>query len=480
MFLSFSSVLSLLFNLISAKILSTGLTLNEYGTYSAANLVLTTGTSIILCGLVDALNYYFNNKEKNIDESLKAKIVNTVFFIELTLGLILAAVIVIGQNLIADYFSNPGVKVLLYVVSIIPMFQNFIHFMRVLCVATGKAKRMSVYNLSLTVARIIAVYLAVQVLENILWIYVAILVMDLINILFYNLDLRKANVKINPFKISFKHIKPILAYGLPMGIYAITSSFTRDIDKLIIGRLGGPEELAIYTNCSKVLPIDFFVTSFALVLIPYIYRRVSEGRHEESIDLFSSYMKVGYYSVWTLGTMVLVAPASIISFLYSEEYVAGLGVFVLYIFDNMLRFASVHLILTAAGKSKNVMFYSILSLALNFVLNIAFYYMFGMIGPAIATLIVAFIYMFLILRDTTKTIDAKWTEVFDFKDVAVFAVSIGIIWFITFMLNKYLNSLGLHIYFSMFISMAVFGLSVLGLHFGKISRVLKKINSFKL
>lgn len=480
MFLAFTKVLTMLFGILSAKILSVGLTLEGYGTYAQANLVMTTGTSIILMGLGDALNYYFNNKDGNTDEALKSRIVNTVFFLEISLGSILAIAVVAGQGLIANYFSNSAVKSLLWIVAVLPAFTNIQYFMQVLCVSLGRAKWMSAFNLILTVVRILAVYFSVYVLKNLLWIYATILLMDIIHVALFNWDLRKRNVRINPFKISFKHIKPIIAYGLPMGIYAITSSFTRDLDKLVIGRLGGTEELAIYTNCSKVLPLDFFVTSFALVLIPYIYRRVSEGRREESIELFSSYLKVGYYTVWTLGTMVLVAPSTIISFLYADAYVAGEGVFILYIFDNMIRFASVHLILTAAGKSKNVMIYSIIALVLNLALNIAFYHLWGMIGPAIATLVVALVYMFLILRDTTKTINAKWREVFDFKDLIIFIISLAIAWLAAFILNKTLLIWGVHKYLSMIISMALFGLSILAVHFKRIFGVLKKINSFKL
>ena len=80
-FLTFSKILSMFFNIISAKILSTGLTLGERGTYAAANLVISTGASIILLGLVDSMNYYFNSKDEKINESTKARIVNTVFFI---------------------------------------------------------------------------------------------------------------------------------------------------------------------------------------------------------------------------------------------------------------------------------------------------------------------------------------------------------------------------------------------------------------
>ena len=104
-FLAFTKALTMLFGILTAKILSVGLTLEGYGTYSQANLVMTTGTSIILMGLGDALSYYFNNNDKRIDESLKARIVNTVFFLEIALGATLAVAIVVGQLLSQEEMS---------------------------------------------------------------------------------------------------------------------------------------------------------------------------------------------------------------------------------------------------------------------------------------------------------------------------------------------------------------------------------------
>lgn len=480
LFLSFSKGLTMIFSIITAKILSVGLTLEGYGTYSQANLVMTTGSSIILFGLADALTYYFNKKNNELEETLRCRIVNTVFFIEIIAGFVFAVITIVGRDLIAGYFSNDSVKNLLCVVALLPAFTNILYFMQVLSVSVGRAKKMSIYNLALTIIRLVSVYLAVYIFENIIWVYVSILSFDVLNVALYNHDLKKERVKINPFKISAKHIKSIVKYALPMGIYAVANTLMREIDKFVIGGIGGTKELAIYANCSKLLPLDFFVSSFAVVLIPYIYRSVSEGKRDESVDLFSSYLKIGYYTVWALGIAILVSPTSMISFLYADEYVAGKWVFILYILDNMIRFASIHLILTAAGKLKHVMWCSIVSLIVNLWLNILFYYLWGMIGPAIATVMVSFAYMFFILNETKRTIKAKWTDIFDIKDLIWFSCSLIIVWIAAFFLNKLLIQANLHIYISMIMSMGLFGASILLLHFKRIFKVLKKINTFKL
>ena len=126
------------------------------------------------------------------------------------------------------------------------------------------------------------------------------------------------------------------------------------------------------------------------------------------------------------------------------------------------------------------MLYSLISLVLSLVLNIIFYFLFGLIGPAIATLVVALIYTYLILGKSIKTIHSRWRDVFNAKEMLWLVFSLAFLWTATFFLNKLLVEIGLHIYVSMILCMAIFGLSALGIHFKKISGILKKINSFRL
>lgn len=475
----------MLFGILSTKILSEGLTKLEYGTYASANIVNSLGASILLMGMPDALSFFFNKKEEDIDGVSKAKIVNTIFFVEIVLGAIYFAVVFVARDLIVLYFKNPAIKILLPIVAIIPTFTNLIYLYHMLYVSVGKAKIMSFFNLAITLIKLVFVYLAVYIFKNLIWIYVTLLVLEVIQIFFFNLFLLKRGMWINPFKISPKTIKKILCYGLPLGIYSLTSALTRELDKLVIARLGTTEELAIYTNCSKFLPVDFIVTSFAVVLIPYIVKYVSEEELDKSKDLFSSYMRIGYFSVWILGTMLLITPENLISFIYSDDYVEGKVIFILYVFDSMLRFANLHLVITSANKSNLVMIYSCVALALNLSLNIALYLIFtiwgcGIIGPAIATLITAIIYTYLIMRKSIKIMKCRWLDVFDIKEIFWLILSLICIWFFCSSINNVFLYIGLNRYVSMILSMALFGFSAFAIHYKKIKDVLQKINKFKI
>jgi O-antigen/teichoic acid export membrane protein len=479
LFLTLAKVLTMVFGIVLSKVVSTGLSLSEYGTYAQVNLVTSIGTSIILLGTPDALNYFFNKKNEN-DYNTRCRIINTVFFIELVAGVMLAMMIALGRNLIERYFSNLGLHSILIIASVLPMLGNIIYLYQMLYVSAGKAKLMSLYNLILMILKIISAYTAVYILRDIIWIYVVLLVLDLIQILVFKATLARRDVKINPFKISTQYVRPILAYSLPMGVYSLTNILNRDLDKLIIGRLAGTETLAIYTNCSKILPFDFLAVSFATVLIPYIVKYVTDGNKETTIRLFSGYIKIGYYSVWILGSAVLIAPKTMIRFLYAEAYTAGLSVFIVYILDSMLRFASMHLILTSANKTKKLMLYSLLTLGLNLVLNILLYFLFGMIGPAIATLLVSLIYTWLVLNATIKIIDIKWRDVFNIKEISFLLISLVVLGIGARWINALCINAGWNHYLAMLFAIAIFGIVSLLIHAKKIFAVLKEINSFRM
>ena len=207
---------------------------------------------------------------------------------------------------------------------------------------------------------------------------------------------------------------------------------------------------------------------------------VSGAEKDKAAKLFSNYMKIGYYSVWILGVAVLITSEQVISLLYTEEYLRGTSVFVIYVVDSMIKFASMHLILTAGGKTNLIMVYSLGAMLLNLVLNILMYAMVGMTGPAWATLISTAVYTFLILRSSIKLIGVGWKAVLDVKDMLSFGAVLAITGVAFAMVNRLLLDGGMHKYTAMLISAGGFGFTNLLLNFRRIWRALKATNDFHL
>ena len=113
---------TILTTIIQTKILSIGLSLHEYGSYSQALLVVSVTTSCIMLGLGDGLNYFYNSNLNALGgDGKRTAYVNTIFFLETVLGIGGALVICFGRNLLANDFGNPDVSILLCIVAVKPV-----------------------------------------------------------------------------------------------------------------------------------------------------------------------------------------------------------------------------------------------------------------------------------------------------------------------------------------------------------------------
>ena len=75
-------------NMLTTKLVSVSLSLTDYGTYSAANIILNLVTSFTLLGMGDCINYYFNNRTVCASEESRAKYVNTIFLTQAIIGIV--------------------------------------------------------------------------------------------------------------------------------------------------------------------------------------------------------------------------------------------------------------------------------------------------------------------------------------------------------------------------------------------------------
>lgn len=64
---------------------------------------------------------------------------------------------------------------------------------------------------------------------------VAFLVFEVIITVFFGWTFVKEKFMIKPYEIDWGKTKEILGYSIPMGIYVLTNSLCRDIDKMLIG-----------------------------------------------------------------------------------------------------------------------------------------------------------------------------------------------------------------------------------------------------
>lgn len=434
--LTFVQVITTVLGLIVTKLLSVHFSLQEYGTYSQALLVTTTVTSISILGLTNATNYFYNRTK---DEKAQRIYVATIFTIQYIVGVLCAILVVVLRVPISKYFGNETLIGVLPIVALTPLFTNLIAMYQTLFVSIGKAKVIAIRNLMVSVIRLLAVVVACFVLDNIITVLVVILCMDIAQIVYFYLLFKKYKQPISIKDSDFKLTKEILAFSIPMSVYVLTNSLSRDIDKYVISAFSNTETLAIYTNAAKVLPFDMLTSSLITVLIPIVTRMINQKQFGEAKNVFKLYLRIGYVLTFIFVGGAVAVSEDLMRFLYAEKFLVGLSVFIVYLFVDMIRFANVTTILSGAGKTKILMTISVITMLCNAIFNIIGYKLLGMLGPALVTLILTFCMTVALLHFGAKEIHTRIIELFDFKEIIVVGCEIVITGLLVHYLSVFLS-----------------------------------------
>lgn len=218
------------------------------------------------------------------------------------------------------------------------------------------------------------------------------------------------------------------------------------------------------------------MSSFITILLPFITRGISEKRNSETIEVYRLFLEISYISTAVLGGCILVSAPEFVSLLYSDKYLGGLSVFCIYILIDMVKFMSITLLLTAAGKTRILMFISLGAILSNIGLNILFYKLMGLIGPAIATLAVTFAAGILILYFSAKELDGRIRELFDLRFLIKFFVVLTAAVFLFGYIRILLEKLEMNSYLILAVCSACYLTVTTFLFLKRLMRNMKRIN----
>lgn len=474
--LTFIQVVTTAVGLIVSKILSVNFSLIEYGTYSQVMLIVTTASSLTILGMTNAVNYFFNG---NASYDEKQKYLGTLFDIQYVLGIFCALLLMLLRDPISVYFKNDQLRGILWVAACLPALQNLLPMMQVLFVATGRAKLIAVRNFLISIARLVFVLIASYITKSIDTIIVLLLVLDIVQIGCFRLLLRKNRINIRIRDFDYRKIKEIFVFCLPMAVYLMTNSLSRDIDKYVVSYFADTEMLAIYSNASKVLPFDLVTASFITVLIPIITRQVRSEDYAQALCSFKAYLRLGYIATWILAFGAVILSKDLMLFLYDAKYLPGLAVFVVYLFVDMIKFANTSLILVAKGKTKTLMYTSVAALLGNALLNIPAYKAFGIIGPAVTTLFITMALVSVLLIISARELKSCVSELFNWKEMLLITIELVLVGIGIFVLSRVLEEYISSSTILLIICYGLYLIILLALNWKRLLSCLKEINQLR-
>lgn len=419
--LTASKIIANVLTMLTAMLLARVRTLEENGTYSQLLLVINLVTSILMLGLPNSINFFL--AKANTEEEK-----NRFLSVYYTLSTLLSAVVGITLACLMPcwetYFSNPQIAEFGFFLLIYPWTRIICSSADNVLVVLKKTKVLMLYRL----------FNSIAVLASILFIWLCNLDFRTYMVLYVTVEAAFAlfvyrlaahyTGKIR-FHIDRDLIRRIFEFSIPIGLAGIIGTLNIELDKLMIGRMFSTEELAVYTYASKEMPVTLIASSITAVLMPRMVRLFEQNKNREAIEMWknATTLSVAILAFFAVGLATFSREA--ITFLYSEKYVSGHMVFSVYSLCLLTKCTYFGMVLNAKGATKSILYCSIGTLALNVMLNLFFYRMFGMIGPALATLIAALSMQLLQLLLSSRLLEVRFCEIFPWKSSVQFLMLNG-------------------------------------------------------
>lgn len=412
-----SKILVSMLGVITAMLLARFRTLEEYGTYSQIIMIADLVSSILLLGLPNSINYFLAKEE---EEGKRQKFLSVYYTLSTIMTIIIAVSLLVSLPMIIRYFNNPMIKKFAYVFVIYPWASLMINSLSNACIVYGKMRKLLYFNVVQSIATLTILLIAKMFalpFQVYMYFYMALLCgFAVVGVLWV-----RSFAGGIALGLEWKLIRKIFVFSIPIGLASVVGTITIQLDKFVIGRFFSTEQYAIFANASKELPVTLVATSLTAVLLPALVKLLDKEDKRDAVELWGNAANISFsFMALIVGGFLVFAP-DIMSLFYSEKYVTTDGIAVFRIYTLILLFKSIYwgIFLNALGKTKFILYTSILTLIFNFIGNIVFYYLMGFIGPAISSLLVIGIMAFAQLRFTGRLLNVPLKKILPWKNFGV-------------------------------------------------------------
>lgn len=411
--LSICNITTVVITMIISMFIARYRTLEENGTYSQILLIINTVISFAVLGIPNSITYFLGKATNRLDKNRYVRTYYTAMFLICAIvGVVLYAL----APCIAEYYENESLMKLRYVFLVLPLFLQFTSTISDVLISFEKVWLLMgyriIYSISLLGINILMVILKWDFLK---YMFIYLCTLFVLTIIVYIIVNTKLGVK-KIIYIDFHLLSEILKFAIPMGIATVVGTLSIEFDKLFISAKFSTEVLGMYNYMAKELPIVVITSSVTSILLPTIAGMMGKGKKDDALELWKQSTIITFSITAFFVCGVFTYAPQVIKILYSAKYLSGITIFRIYTLSLLLRFTYFGLFFNCTGNSKKAMKYSIYGLCLNICLNFVFYYFFGIIGPAIATVVSLYIATFLQLKGTSKLLNRRIGEMLPWRE----------------------------------------------------------------
>ena len=387
LWLAVSYTCSMLVGILSSVVLSRYFDKVQYGTYKQIIYIYNLLLTVFQAGLPAVFTYFLPRYSREEGKFIVKKVQRLLFI----LGFAFSITLFCGSGLIARLLDNPELAVGLKIFSIFPLFTLPTFGVEGIYTVNKNTRFVAIYTTTTRLVMLACIVLPVVFIKNdyrvalIGW-GVASFVAFLIAIVAKNRAYSDVNTK------ELQGLtKAVFDYTLPIMISALVMMFFKFADQFFISRYSGVEAFAEYSNGHMTLPFAvMFIAPVRAILTPIFSKANKDGNYETAVKtLYNSMYQIAVLMV-PLIVFAFCYAKEIMVFLYSGIYENSFIYFRIVVVFNFLEMFVFSGILSAIGKTKINMIFTMICAVLLWVVDILLLKLFSVSPYVIAA---AFVFM---------------------------------------------------------------------------------------
>ncbi|MFH1005881.1 MAG: oligosaccharide flippase family protein [Candidatus Latescibacterota bacterium] len=233
------------------------------------------------------------------------------------------------------------------------------------------------------------------------------------------------------FRLSFQwpqwgSVKAQLGYALPLGLTTAVGYLSINLDKNIISGYFDSGTYAIYVYGAMEVPfVAMVLGAINNVLVPEISRMSHEGQAHKISRVWQRAISKASLLLLPMWIFLMIWAVELYVLMYGEPYRASALIFRIYLLKLPLRITTYSMILSVIGYPNLVFRVALMELGINAVLSLTLLRYLGLPGPAIATVIAAYIQVTVMTRVIRSKLSLRARDIFPWQHLMkVLAVSL--------------------------------------------------------
>ena len=404
--------------LISSIVMVRYLNKEEFGTFLQIMLIMNTAVMFAYFGIPQSI-FYFLHKTDN-----KASFVLRNIVIACILGGGAAVAVFFLNDSLGQWLNNPLLNEYKYVVVALVFLRGPIIMRDPLLISQGNLLLNSVAsivsNTLFYVPMIIAAFLSagITVLFNVLLIAS---VVDLLSFFVLMGWFVKHINKEDYVTADTRYVGLLeqLRYAFPIGISSYIGIVGRQIDQYIVSAFFSPQSFAVYSRGAMRVPvlstIQFTVND---IMMPYYVKDYRDGKIKSLLSRYHLCVEKVAKINFPVFVFLFLASPSLISLLYTEQYLGAVPVFRAYLFLLIINITTFGIIPRASGKTKSIFYASLINVVANIILSCLLVPVFGAVGAAIATILCAVLSGYYYLIMSCRILGIEMRQIFPWNFLA--------------------------------------------------------------